>query len=49
MGGDEGLIEALYEQMVEWPLDKSLESLGELVEGHELAFAAEDSRLKHMN
>ena len=49
MGGDEGLVEALYEQMVDWPLSQSLESLSEVVEGHALAFAAEESRLEQMN
>jgi hypothetical protein len=44
LGGDEGLIEALYERMAVWPLDEVQRELKQVVHGHRMAFAAEQAR-----
>jgi predicted dehydrogenase len=45
MGGDEGLINELYTQMREWPLEKVHANLDQVIHGHTMAFKADQARL----
>ena len=44
MGGDEGLIDYLYDQITNKSWDEVHLALNEVVHGHKIAFAAEASR-----
>ena len=44
LGGDKGLIDGLYERMVDWPVEDVQRELHQVVHGHRMAFTAEHAR-----
>jgi hypothetical protein len=44
LGGDEGLVDSLYERITDWPVDDVLAELRQVMHGHQIAFAAEEAR-----
>ncbi len=44
LGGDKGLIDGLYERMVDWSIEDVHRELHQVVHGHRMAFAAEHAR-----